>query len=85
VDIVDSWIEQEGYWNVLYVQMELCDGDLHNFLAQRYKTQPPEPLSELEIWKIFRQIMCGIQFIHSQGLVHRDIKPKNSKLDLICR
>jgi len=78
VDIVNIWIEQESFKSICYIQMELCSGDLYHFLERRYNVEKPDPLSELEAWNIFQQMMKGIEFIHSQGLVHRNIKPKNS-------
>ena len=57
--------------------MELCKGDLHYFLQRRY-TVNLAPLASPEIWEVFRQIVAGIGYIHSLGMMHRDIKPKNS-------
>jgi serine/threonine protein kinase len=57
--------------------MELCHGDLHSFLSRRYDQGNPEPLSEMDIWSIFKQVISGIKFIHSQGIIHGDLKPKN--------
>lgn len=34
-------------------------------------------MSEDRIWKIFLQIAEGIQCLHSNNLMHRDVKPSN--------
>ena len=78
VDIVDIWTEEEAFATIFYIQMELCDGDLHDFLQRQYKCGTEIPLSESTIWKIFIQIMTGVEFIHSRGIVHGSLKPKNS-------
>ena len=57
--------------------MELCNGDLRQFLEQRYDTETPTPLYEATIWNIFIQILVGLEFLHSRGFVHGNLKPKN--------
>jgi serine/threonine protein kinase len=82
-EILDLWIEQESYFTVSYIEMELCNGNLQDFIKGRYDPQSPHPLSESELLDIFTQIMRGIEFIHSQGIVHRNVKPKNSISHLV--
>ena len=33
-----------------------------------------------QAWKIITEIADGLKFIHSQGQIHRDMKPRNSKV-----
>lgn len=33
----------------------------------------------LNIWTIMREIVAGVEFLHSQNQVHRDLKPHNGK------
>lgn len=35
------------------------------------------PLSDIELWNIFRQVAAGIRYLHYQNIVHGDIKPQN--------
>jgi NIMA (never in mitosis gene a)-related kinase len=54
--------------------MEFCDGgDLSNFL----KTQNRKPLKEERIWKFFIEICVGLEYIHRNKILHRDIKTLN--------
>lgn len=77
-------------WNVratLYVQMELCAESLRDWLDQRDNTPlMPEQnifdkVCEKEIMALFRQILKGVEYIHSQDFIHRDLKPQNILFD----
>ncbi|ODV76952.1 kinase-like protein [Suhomyces tanzawaensis NRRL Y-17324] len=45
----------------------------------------PDPekkwLSEVEIWKFFKDITNGVNYLHLHGILHRDLKPSNCLLD----
>ena len=79
VEIFDTWVEETKFVITCFIQMELCQGDLAEFLQSRYYPPFPltQPLSLAAVWEIFRQIMEGLEYIHSLGLIHRDLKPKN--------
>ena len=56
--------------------MELCPGgDLLNYVRKRRK------LTEKNAKYLFKQIMQGIAYMHTIGIVHRDIKLDNILLD----
>lgn len=39
-------------------------------------------LTVVEIWKFFRDIVVGVQYLHLHGILHRDLKPSNCLLDV---
>lgn len=60
----------------LFIQMDFCEGGtltdwIHerNFKEKRRTTE--------EIYKIFYEIVTGVEYIHSNKLIHRDLKPDN--------
>ncbi|KAJ3008883.1 UNVERIFIED_CONTAM: hypothetical protein HDU68_002920, partial [Siphonaria sp. JEL0065] len=66
-------IETDSY---IAIVMELAKGGelFEHILTQRV-------LDEIESRKLFAQIICAVGFIHSIGIVHRDLKLENILLD----
>ena len=60
----------------MIVMEYICGGDLLSFVRKRTK------LNEITAKFIFRQIIEGLQYLHSQNIVHRDIKLDNILIDL---
>uniref|UniRef100_A0A0R3RLQ0 Protein kinase domain-containing protein n=1 Tax=Elaeophora elaphi TaxID=1147741 RepID=A0A0R3RLQ0_9BILA len=59
----------------LYIQMELCQElTLHSWLLANNREQDRE-ITRMRKW--FAELVCAIDYIHSQGLIHRDLKPQN--------
>lgn len=58
--------------NITYVVlvMELCESDLFFYMKNR-------SLSEAEIKSLFSQMVNGLAYLHSNNILHRDIKPQN--------
>lgn len=61
----------------LWIIMELVDGgDLHHFLAHTLH------YNEVMAARQFKQILQGLQYLHSLGVVHRDLKLDNILLSV---
>ena len=54
-----------------YLVLELCAGTLAEYLIGKYKGPMPADIESLH------QMAAGVQHIHSQRLVHRDLKLTN--------
>lgn len=62
--------------DVLYIALELATGgELFDFIATTGKFS--EPVARY----YFKQLIEGLDHIHSKGVSHRDIKPENVLLD----
>jgi tRNA A-37 threonylcarbamoyl transferase component Bud32 len=68
VDVTD-FFEEGGN---AYLVMRFIDGDS---LAQRIAHRGPLP--ETELISVALQLLAGLDYCHSQGVLHRDIKPQN--------
>jgi hypothetical protein len=74
-----TWIEFNKVKNnitpTLYIQMELCSSSLEKYIMDRnYNNINIDTGHELNI---FKQIVKGIKYIHSQNIVHADLNPNN--------
>ena len=61
---------------MLIIMEYISGGNLQNFVKKRRK------LCEKTARILYRQLIQGIKYIHSKGIVHRDIKLENILLDL---
>lgn len=56
----------------LYIQMQLCRKEnLKDWMAQRFL---PEHREHNQCLDVFLQIAEAVDFLHSKGLMHRDLK-----------
>merc|ERR1711964_454798 len=62
---------------ILFLMLEFCDMDLECWLEENSATSSPG-----QKWDIFNQTVQGIQAVHSQNIIHRDIKPQNILIKL---
>ncbi|KAI2490744.1 protein tyrosine kinase [Fragilaria crotonensis] len=70
--------------HILYIQMQLCgQKTLANFLCNHKARCTPDG-TEVDIHyalKLFHHIAMGVKYVHSQDLIHRDLKPNNCFMD----
>lgn len=51
--------------------MEYCPG------GDLYAAIKKGGMSPSEVECCFKQMLCGVEYLHRQGVAHRDIKPEN--------
>ncbi|XP_056911014.1 eukaryotic translation initiation factor 2-alpha kinase 1 isoform X1 [Takifugu flavidus] len=70
---------------MFYIQMQLCERSLKDWIFER-NMKPKEELTSNcpyecvdadQTFKLLKQIVEGVEYIHSRGIMHRDLKPRN--------
>mmetsp|Transcript_6089 Transcript_6089/g.13498 ORF Transcript_6089/g.13498 Transcript_6089/m.13498 type:complete len:460 (-) Transcript_6089:58-1437(-) len=68
VTLLDTYVEQ-GF---CFMVMERCVASLPDWVQD-----PRHNRGYLSMTEIIRQMLYGVQHVHKQGIVHRDVKPEN--------
>ncbi|RUS73257.1 hypothetical protein EGW08_018976, partial [Elysia chlorotica] len=82
-EVIELFNHDDNFYNsiTLYIQMELCGLTLQEWLVDRnleFSTKGYDPKAMcVENMHIFHQLLQGVQFIHTSGVIHRDLKPRN--------
>ena len=64
-----------------YLSMEYCNGGNLYEALEKYKIKYGTPFSEEIVQHLMRQIIDAFKYIHSQNIIHRDIKLENILLN----
>ena len=63
--------------NHYYIIMEYCNGGSLNQCLNKYKEMYHRPFTEEIVQYIMRQVIGAVKYIHSQRIIHRDLKLDN--------
>uniref|UniRef100_A0A8C6SY56 Eukaryotic translation initiation factor 2-alpha kinase 2 n=1 Tax=Neogobius melanostomus TaxID=47308 RepID=A0A8C6SY56_9GOBI len=61
----------------LFIEMELCEGGTLRRWIHKKNIAPAENSRQRQSLEFARQILSGVEYIHSKKLIHRDLKPEN--------
>jgi len=73
-----DYFEEENY---AYFILECCNGGSLSRHLKDYKRKHNAPFPQYLIQLFFRQIVKGLNHIHNNGIIHRDIKLDNILLN----
>jgi len=60
--------------NEIYLVQELCHG---GELFDRLDEQPDYHYTEQQCARLVKQMLCAVRYIHTKGIIHRDLKLEN--------
>uniref|UniRef100_A0A915CUJ1 cyclin-dependent kinase n=1 Tax=Ditylenchus dipsaci TaxID=166011 RepID=A0A915CUJ1_9BILA len=72
IKIHDAFVSKAQQDMCLDIIFEKCDWDLQEFLRSI-----PEDMCDGQCRHLAKQIFAGIDFLHSNSVIHRDLKPQN--------
>ena len=76
-DNIVKYIDNIGTSKYNILLMEYCCGQSLLKCLQRYIMKYNKPFSEVTVQYIMRQIVKGLEYIHQNNIIHRDLKTEN--------
>ncbi|ODV86899.1 hypothetical protein CANARDRAFT_6469 [[Candida] arabinofermentans NRRL YB-2248] len=70
--------DASGNFNEIYLYEELMECDMHQIIRSS------QPLTDSHYQSFIYQILCGLKYIHSADVLHRDLKPGNLLVNADC-
>lgn len=79
LNLQDKELGKKSAKMFLYIQMQLCKKmSLREWLKEQNKSR-----DTVRVLNIFQQIVNAVEYVHLQGLIHRDLKVINKMMNLL--
>lgn len=72
-DVIHQTVLSDERFLTVYLIFEHVDQDLCSYMERC----PPPGLSATNVKELTRQMLSGVDFLHSHRIIHRDLKPQN--------
>lgn len=76
-DVVEPTNDPEHFTDLYYI-FEAQRSDLLSMMSLGAK------ITEFHVQTIMYHVLCGLNFVHSAGVIHRDLKPANILVNDDC-
>ncbi|KAF8518203.1 kinase-like domain-containing protein [Gautieria morchelliformis] len=75
---MDIVFQPNGNFDEVYLYEEIMEADLHAIIRSG------QPLSDAHFQSFMYQTLCGLKYIHTANVLHRDLKPGNLLVNADC-